>query len=252
MSWDVPSNTLFVSDIGVRSWEEINIITKGGNYGFAEREGPEQYFAYEGGKTSGQMNPPRPLPHPDQLKVEGLPQPIVPIYPVITYSHKDGDAVGSGFVYRGKLMPQLVGKFLFTDIPPGRLFYADLEEIRLRYGKGPESAAIHEIEVMYRDPQTASDASPRKRRLYDIVADAYARKGGTLNSETKAVLPGGSRSTLPGTEDPYGVPRAGGRADIRLSMGPDGEIYLLSRSDGMIRRLVKVVSQPAESKAVLK
>ena len=36
----------------------------------------------------------------------------------------------------------------------------------------------------------------------------------------------------------------GGRADVRLSMGGDGEIYVLSKSDGMIRKLTAVVTPP--------
>ena len=40
--------------------------------------------------------------------------------------------------------------------------------------------------------------------------------------------------------DPDGIPYGGGRADIRLALGGDGEIYVLSKSDGMIRKLVAV------------
>ena len=44
LNWDPDSNTLTVDDIGLHSWEEVNIITKGANYGYAEREGTEQVF----------------------------------------------------------------------------------------------------------------------------------------------------------------------------------------------------------------
>ena len=44
--------------------------------------------------------------------------------------------------------------------------------------------------------------------------------------------------------DPYGVPYGGGRADVRLSMRGDGEIYVLSKIDGMIRILAAVVTTP--------
>jgi hypothetical protein len=49
---------------------------------------------------------------------------------------------------------------------------------------------------------------------------------------------------MPAKADPYGVMYGGGRADIRLSMGGDGEIYVLSKSDGMIRKLAAVVTPP--------
>src|SRR4029077_17477950 len=38
MSWDLVSKTLIVNDIGLHLWEEIDIVTKGANYGYAERE----------------------------------------------------------------------------------------------------------------------------------------------------------------------------------------------------------------------
>ena len=57
MSWDVPTNTFIANDIGLHDWEEVDIVTKGGNYGWAEREGNEQVFVPEGGKTGSQMSP---------------------------------------------------------------------------------------------------------------------------------------------------------------------------------------------------
>src|SRR6202521_598492 len=51
MSWDPVSNSLIADDIGLHSWEEVDIVTKGSNYGYAEREGPEQLFV--GGPSDG-------------------------------------------------------------------------------------------------------------------------------------------------------------------------------------------------------
>jgi hypothetical protein len=50
--------------------------------------------------------------------------------------------------------------------------------------------------------------------------------------------------TNAGQLDPEGVAYRGGRVDLRLSMGGDGEIYLLSKTDGMIRKFTAVVSPP--------
>jgi hypothetical protein len=66
------------------------------------------------------------------------------------------------------------------------------------------------------------------------------------------VLPGASSITggfrngnlTTGKVDPYGVPYGGGRADMRLARGGDEELYLMSKSDGMIRRLTAVVTPP--------
>ena len=176
------------------------------------------------------------------------------------YSHEEGDAIGSGFVYRGKKMPQMNGKYIFTDMTTGRLFYTDLTEMLAVRGERGKQATIHEIQVMYKSPYDASQQAPVKRRLYDIIADAFAHKDGVVDPAThKGTLPGGTvtvggwrgKAYLDPQPDPYGVPYLGGRADVRLSMGGDGELYLLSKTDGMIRTLATVVAPPpASSKQV--
>ena len=67
MTWDPVSNTLIANDIGLHSWEEVDIITKGSNYGYAEREGPEQLFVGgpNDGKTGGQTIHTSPFPDAD-------------------------------------------------------------------------------------------------------------------------------------------------------------------------------------------
>jgi L-ascorbate metabolism protein UlaG (beta-lactamase superfamily) len=250
MYWDAPTNTLLVNDIGLHSWEEVNIITKGGNYGWAEREGNEFLIVARSDKTGSQLDPKLPFPDPDVLTVAGIDKPVTPIYPVALYSHREGDAMGSGFVYRGKLMPQMVGKYLFTDISTGRMFYTDLQEMIATQRVRGKQAPVHEIQIMYKSPYDASVRSPVKRRMYDIVADAFKHKDGIPNPNT--VLPEGSRTTggyrgkifMPAKADPYGAMYGGGRADVRLSLGGDGEIYVLSKSDGMIRKLSGVATPP--------
>lgn len=252
ISWDVPTNTLLVADIGNHSWEEVNIVTKGANYGWAAREGPELTFigGPHGGRTGSQIDPPAPIPTPDALAVAGLDKPVTPLYPVAAFSHRDGIAIGSGYAYRGKLMPQLEGKYLFTDIASGRLFYTDFKQmLDARTTTPAKLAPINEIQVVYRDPQDAGKGAVN-RRMFDIVADTYVRKGGVRSG--KCVLPDGS-SNVKGVitcgsrghgNDPEGVPWGGGRADVRLAVDGDGELYLMSKSDGMIRKLASVVAPP--------
>ena len=69
------------------------------------------------------------------MHVDGLDEPVAPVYPAAVYSHQDGDSIGSGFVYRGKLMPQLRGKYIFNDMTTGRIFYADLAEMIATHGQ---------------------------------------------------------------------------------------------------------------------
>ena len=260
MSWDPVSNSLIADDIGLHSWEEIDIVTKGSNYGYAEREGPEQLFVGgpSDGKTGSQIDPHSAFPGADLLEVDGIVKPVTPVYPAALYSHQEGDSIGSGYVYRGKLMPQLVGKYIFSDITTARLFYADLSAMIAAHGLRNKQAAIHELQVMYKNPYDTAAESPVKRRMYDIVADGYSHKEGKPNAKSpEGVLPGSSMNTggwqgkdfKPGKPDPYGVSYGGGRADIRLALGGDGELYVLSKSDGMIRKLVAVVdASPRTSK----
>jgi hypothetical protein len=260
MDWDAATNTLLVNDIGLHSWEEVDIVSKGGNYGYSQREGDEVLIVPGGGKTGTQLNPPVSFPSSDLLTVEGLEKPVAPIYPVAVYSHEEGDSIGSGFVYRGKKMPPMVGKYIFSDMTTGRLFYTDLAEMIAARGERGKQAAIYEIQVMYKSPYDASEKVPAKRRMYDIVADAFAHKDGVVDPSThQGVLPGAANATggwrgksfITAKPDPYGAPYGGGRADVRLSMGGDGEIYALSKTDGMIRILAAVVTPPpAVSKQV--
>ncbi len=240
MLWDPFSDKPLVMDIGLNAWEEVNILTKGSNYGYAEREGTEQLFVggTNDGKTGGQTVPPTPFPDPDLLTVTGIATPITPLYPAAQYSHEDGDAISSGFVYRGSLMPELAGKYVFADISTARLFFADLADLMVNDdGNRTTLAAVHELQVVFDSPHDSPDQGAVNRRLFDIVADQYANRGG--DAPGSRVLPGGA--TVTGGNDPDGIPYGGGRADIRLALGGDDEIYILSKSDGMIRQLVAVV-----------
>jgi hypothetical protein len=243
ITWDALANKLIENDIGLHSWEEVNIIHKGTNYGYAEREGTEQLFVTStsiNGKTGSQIS--SNFPAPDLLTVTGLVAQVTPNYPVANYSHRDGDAISSGFVYRGKLLPQLYAKYIFGDITTGRIFYCDLAEmIATDDNIRTNPAAVHEIQIVFDRPYDATNY-PVQRRLFDIVSEEFHQRGGTNN----IVLPGSATVTsLTDTNlVPDGVPYGGGRADIRFALGDDSEIYILSKSDGMIRKMSSVLAPP--------
>ncbi len=56
---------------------------------------------------------------------------VVPTYPVVEYPHLPGggDAIGSGYLYNGKAVPALRGKFIFTDLSTGRVWWVDYKEM---------------------------------------------------------------------------------------------------------------------------
>ena len=252
--WDATSKTLLVIDIGLHYWEEVDIVAKGANYGYPEREGNEQLFVDDAGKTGSLENPPVAFPDRDLLHVDGIEEPVVPIYPAAVYSHWEGDSIGSGFVYRGKLMPQMRGKFIFNDMTTGRIFYVDLGEMIATHGQRNHQAQIHELQIMYKSPYDTTNQSAVKRRMFDVVAETYSHKGGTPAQDR--VLPGAAAATT-GWRDPdhkqpksdsEGVAYGGGRADIRIATGGDGEVYVLSKSDGMIRKMTTLVTPPPAAK----
>ena len=215
------NNRLIVNSVGLRTWETVNIVHKGANYGYSQREGNE---LLKPDNTTG------PLPPVDKIPVqigdEASGTSVVPTYPVIQYGHVEngGDAIGSGFLYNGKAIPSLRGKYLFTDITTGRIWYASYRAmLAADDGKPDTMAAIHEVKLLWDDPTDSPDAG---RKAYDsmfpIAEAGYHARGGK-----DPHLPG--RATV----------TKGGRADARFSIDADGELYLYTKSDGMIRAVVE-------------
>ncbi|MBA3403820.1 MAG: PQQ-dependent sugar dehydrogenase, partial [Gemmatimonadaceae bacterium] len=238
MSWDPITNSLIVADIGLYAWEELNIIRKGANYGYAEREGSEQLFVggLNDGRTGSQTTPPTAFPSPDTLDVAGIAAPVVPTYPVAGYSHRDGDAIAGGFVYRGTRMPQLYGKYIFGDVSTARVFYVDVEDMIAADDGDPSTLApITELNVVFDSPNDSPDLGAVAMRLFDVIANQYAYRGGSTGDGAALPEAGGHMSD---DVDNAGMPFGGGRADIRFSVDRNGELYILSKSDGMIRAVV--------------
>src|SRR5438477_13098716 len=72
-------------------------------------------------------------------------------YPVAMYDHDEGRSVTDGFAYHGRIAA-LRGKFVFGDIQTGRLFAADLAEMKKADDGIPQTVApIEEIQLYVRD-----------------------------------------------------------------------------------------------------
>ena len=214
------SARLIANSIGLRTWETVNIIHKGANYGYSLREGNEMLQLDN--KTTK-------LPEVDKVPLQisdtvsdGV---MTPTYPVIQYPHLPGggDAVGSGYLYRGKAIPALRGKYVFTDISTGRLWYADYKDMLAADDGNPATlAAMHELNVRWDDPNDTPDAGKRVYpTMYPIAEAAYHFRGGKDPN-----LPG--RATVSGE----------GRADAHVAMDAAGELYIFSKTDGILRVVV--------------
>ena len=103
MSFDPRTHDLYAADVGQNEWEEVNIITKGGNYGWSLREAAHT-FTVEDRKPAA--------PRTDLID------------PLVEYPHTDdwGKSVTGGAVYRGKQTPSLDGYYLYGDYVTGRLW----------------------------------------------------------------------------------------------------------------------------------
>jgi glucose/arabinose dehydrogenase len=113
---------LFLTDVGQNLFEEVNVVERGGNYGWVIREGFQCFDPFN------PMSPPATCPDTGPLG-----EPLLD--PVAEYDHGDGIAVIGGFVYRGSAFPGLRGKYVFGDFsrdffaPSGRLFWLDADGV---------------------------------------------------------------------------------------------------------------------------
>jgi glucose/arabinose dehydrogenase len=97
-SFDVPTQTLWAGDVGQNSYEEIDIIEKGGNYGWNTMEGKHCFNPSSGCETSN-------------LK-----------QPVWEYGRGEGISVTGGFVYRGPTLSGLTGQYVYADYGSGNIW----------------------------------------------------------------------------------------------------------------------------------
>jgi glucose/arabinose dehydrogenase len=140
------SHELFAADVGQDLFEEVNIVVKGGNYGWRAREG------FHG------FDPRNPKKSPENAPtVDARGKPFVE--PILEYPHppvnrmdltaRTGVSITGGYVYRGKALPHLDGKYVFGDwsrswaLPLGVFFAAT----RPAAGKGPWSLELLDVKM---------------------------------------------------------------------------------------------------------
>lgn len=96
-SFDRETGELWLGDVGQSALEEINIIQRGGNYGWRCYEGDR--------RTANSCTSSGPY-----------------IAPVATYGRTEGISVTGGYVYRGTAVPALYGAYIFGDFGSGRIW----------------------------------------------------------------------------------------------------------------------------------
>jgi glucose/arabinose dehydrogenase len=174
------SNRMLACNIGQANIESLNLIKPGHNYGWPIREGSFAFDPY------GDLNKVYPLPPNDSIyKIT---------YPIAEYDHDDGLAISGGYEYWGAKIPLLNGKFIFGDIPTGKLFYIEMADI-----KQGNLAQIKELKI-------------------------------STNGATKAL------SELCGNS----------RVDLRFGRDAKGEIYILTKADGKVYKIVSATNKPSD------
>jgi uncharacterized repeat protein (TIGR03806 family) len=97
-AFDPVSGELWAGDVGQGAREEVDLVVRGGNYGWKIREGTLCYSPSTNCPTAGLIDP------------------------VVDYPRTEGVSITGGFVYRGSAIPQLVGRFIYGDYSSGRIW----------------------------------------------------------------------------------------------------------------------------------
>ncbi|MEV1328066.1 PQQ-dependent sugar dehydrogenase [Micromonospora costi] len=155
-SWDRQTGKMYLGHIGEHAIEAIYEVRAGDNFGWSEREGR---FVFDKASTAP-CDKLFPLPADDERY--GY------TYPVAAYDHDPapgwnctsdvGVAVAGGFVYRGRDVPALRGKYVFGDLVDGRVLYTEANEMR----RGADLAPIHRLALF--------DAAGTPVRMQDLSA----------------------------------------------------------------------------------
>lgn len=103
-SFDRATGDLWTADVGQNAFEEIDIITAGGNYGWDVMEAAHCFEPPSGCDTDGL------------------------ILPIWEYGRSQGRSITGGFVYRGTAVPELIGQYVYADFVSGRVWTLAYED----------------------------------------------------------------------------------------------------------------------------
>ncbi|SMO91166.1 Glucose/arabinose dehydrogenase, beta-propeller fold [Fodinibius sediminis] len=100
-SFDAENGRLWAGDVGQNSYEEVDVIENGGNYGWNIMEGNHCFS---------------PETNCDQTGLK---------LPIWEYGRSEGVSITGGFVYRGPSLPGLEGQYIYADYASGRIWALD-------------------------------------------------------------------------------------------------------------------------------
>ena len=107
MGFDRETGLLWAADVGQKLWEEINIIKRGGNYGWSVREGFHKFGPKGVGPRKDLIEPIWEYPHEEKQGTVG---------------GQFGKSITGGRVYRGKAIGNLSGYYVYADYVSGNVY----------------------------------------------------------------------------------------------------------------------------------
>ena len=147
-SWDRETGDLYAGEVGQNLWEEVNIIVRGGNYGWCVRE---SFHPFKPGPREGKYDEPiAEYPHNPQIASQS------------PFAHEGfGLSITGGYVYRGAKQSALRGVYLYGDYSLGSIF-----GLVYKNGKVTDQA------ILLQQPKNImSFAEDREGELYLLAQD---------------------------------------------------------------------------------
>ncbi|MEI7534253.1 MAG: PQQ-dependent sugar dehydrogenase [Verrucomicrobiae bacterium] len=149
-SFDRVNGALWCGDVGQNLWEEIDLIVKGGNYGWSVREGAHHFKP--GPDGAKYIEPVIEYPHQTSMQAQAM-------FP----DHGVGVSVTGGYVYRGKKFPALNGIYIYADYGAGSIW-------GLRYDYAAQKVTAHG-KLLQQPNNISSFAEDLAGEVYALMLD---------------------------------------------------------------------------------
>jgi len=202
-SFDPITGWLWTADVGQDKYEEIDIIEKGGNYGWNIMEGLHCFDP------------------PSNCDPSGL------ILPIWEYDHDAGRSITGGFVYRGVSVPELVGQYIYADFVSGRIWALQYD------GTNPaQNKLLQDTDLLI-----ASFGVDENNELYIAAFDGkiYRFKPTITRIPDRGQLPG-ELELYPNFPNPFNSETT---LSFRLKNSTEIQLKILDTTGKTVRRLVQ-------------